>query len=175
MVPQLHTKLILNCLIFSKIDPSENPTAAKYGSKSTINSDMKKMKLNAQITAVITLLEVLWNIGGGFLWFFNRKFMGHASFIQSILLYFVLLPYAFLMNTRHNKNRVIEEGWKNVFKNMFGSCRVLPLPGNEIEHISPGDTFPKSHVSSRRRKVAENNKQGTTNKNHLFYLMLRIG
>ena len=31
----------------------------------------------------------------------------------------VLLPYAFLMNTSHNKNRIVEYGWKNVFSNLI--------------------------------------------------------
>ena len=32
----------------------------------------------------------------------------------------VILPYVFLMNTSHNKNRVIEHGWTNVFNNILG-------------------------------------------------------
>ena len=31
----------------------------------------------------------------------------------------LLLPYAFLMNTSHNKNRIVEYGWKNVFGNLI--------------------------------------------------------
>ena len=34
--------------------------------------------------------------------------------------YLILLPCAFLMNTSHNKRRVIEHGWKNVLRNTFG-------------------------------------------------------
>ena len=34
--------------------------------------------------------------------------------------YLILLPCAFLMNTSHNKRRVIEHGWKIVLRNTFG-------------------------------------------------------
>ena len=37
-----------------------------------------------------------------------------------MLVYHVILPYAFLMNTSHNKNRIVEQGWINVFRNLFG-------------------------------------------------------
>ena len=32
----------------------------------------------------------------------------------------IVLPYAFLMNTSHNKDRVMEHGWKHVFQNLLG-------------------------------------------------------
>ena len=34
-------------------------------------------------------------------------------------LYMILLPYAFLMNTSHNKKRIVKYGWSNVFKNLI--------------------------------------------------------
>ena len=37
-----------------------------------------------------------------------------------MITYLILLPGAFLMNTSHNKHRVIEHGWKNVLRNTFG-------------------------------------------------------
>ena len=62
----------------------------------------------------------------------SRITLGFGGFAQKILfmlLYFVVLPYAFLMNTRYNKNRIIEEGWLNVLKNMVicNSCNVTTL------------------------------------------------
>ena len=41
--------------------------------------------------------------------------------------YLILLPCAFLMNTSHNKRRVIEHGWTNVLRNTFG---LSPTPSN---------------------------------------------
>ena len=43
---------------------------------------------------------------------------GYLTLLQFITPYMLILPYAFLMNTSHNKNRVIEHGWKNVFMNV---------------------------------------------------------
>ena len=44
-----------------------------------------------------------------------------------MITYLILLPCAFLMNTSHNKRRVIEHGWKNVLRNTFG---LSPTPSN---------------------------------------------
>ena len=62
----------------------------------------------------------------------SRITLGFGGFAQKMLfmlLYFVVLPYAFLTNTRYNKNRIIEEGWLNVLKNMVicYSCNVRAL------------------------------------------------
>ena len=46
--------------------------------------------------------------------------------IHSIICYSILLPHAFIMNTSHNKNRVIEYGWKNVLRNLVGMTRRPP-------------------------------------------------
>ena len=40
--------------------------------------------------------------------------------INSGIVYLILLPRVFLMNTSHNKTRIIEHGWKNVLRNTFG-------------------------------------------------------
>ena len=42
------------------------------------------------------------------------------NLIGAMVVYDVLLPYSFLMNTSHNKDRVVQLGWKNVFKNIIG-------------------------------------------------------
>ena len=34
-------------------------------------------------------------------------------------MYMIILPYAFLMNTSHNKDKVAEHGWANVIKNVW--------------------------------------------------------
>ena len=81
---------------------------------------MRKWKVNAQVTAVTSILEIFGNVVQWSVWIFITKFAGYGTLIQSILLYFVLLPYAFLMNTDQNKNRIIDAGWKNVLKNVFG-------------------------------------------------------
>ena len=45
--------------------------------------------------------------------------------ILFMILYLIILPYAFLMNTSHNKNQIIEHGWINVVKNMTVNNSVV--------------------------------------------------
>ena len=40
--------------------------------------------------------------------------------IHTIIVYSILLPLAFLMNTSHNKTRILEYGWRNVLRNLLG-------------------------------------------------------
>ena len=82
---------------------------------------MRKLKVNAQVTAMTSIIEAFGNILQWSIWIFITKFAGYGTLIQSILLYFVALPYVFLMNTSQNKERVIESGWFNVLKNTFGN------------------------------------------------------
>ena len=37
----------------------------------------------------------------------------------------MVLPYSFLMNTSHNKNRIVEHGWKNVLNDILGRPQNL--------------------------------------------------
>ena len=41
------------------------------------------------------------------------------TLINGIFLWSIVLPYAFLMNTSDNKQRIIQTGWVNIFKNVF--------------------------------------------------------
>ena len=100
------------------------------------------MRVNAQVTAVISMLEFC----GGCLFVVGRVFRLPISFgsfagiILTMMLYFVVLPYAFLMNTRYNKRRIIEEGWMNVLKNMIFSykCNVVAPANNSIVALKGG-------------------------------------
>ena len=95
------------------------------------------MHVNAQVTAVTTMMEFSGNCIS-FVIFIVLG--GHGKFTSSVsimFLNFVVLSYAFLMNTKYNKNRIIEYGWLNVFKNIFGCNRqngvsaenlIAPIP-----------------------------------------------
>ena len=48
----------------------------------------------------------------------------------------IVLPYSFLMNTSYNKERIIEQGWMNIFKNIFGS--LLNILGIK-DQVESGD------------------------------------
>ena len=75
-----------------------------------------------------------------------------------MITYLILLPSAFLMNTSHNKRRVIEHGWKNVLRNTFG---LLPTPSNpdcnQPNKISGNKT---SSISKQKRSSVHPYKRG---------------
>ena len=90
----------------------------------------KNVRVNAQVTAVVTIFEVVGMcviVIAHIL--FKQGFSGFDLVFQSLfmLLHFVILPYAFLMNTTSNKNRIIEDGWMNVLKNMVlcYKCNII--------------------------------------------------
>ena len=52
------------------------------------------------------------------------------SLMHGMIFYAVLIPRTFLMNTSHNKNRIIEMGWKYIMINLVGK------PNNRVRGIS---------------------------------------
>ena len=83
---------------------------------------MKKLRLNAQVTAINTLVEMTFSItyvivlaimrGNNFYVFIYTQFFSS-----------ILLPFIFLSNTSENKDRILEVGWKNVLKNIIDNMK----------------------------------------------------
>ena len=63
--------------------------------------------------------------------------------INSGIMYLILLPRVFLMNTSHYKDRIIEHGWRNVLRNTFGISFM-----------------PQNPNRGREKKTSENKKIG---------------
>ena len=125
------------------------------------NRSVRNVRVNAQVTAVITIFEVL----GSAIIVITQMFrirVGFSKFAQVtlyMLLHFVVLSYAFLMNTRYNKNRVVEDGWMNVLKNMvfcYKRNAVAPVKspnqasdhGDKIGHADKKQDIPKIFLIS---------------------------
>ena len=68
------------------------------------------------------------------------------------MLYMVVLPYAFLMNTDFNKNRIVQHGWINILKNIIGK------PDNSI-FIDTKESLDEKNIS----KNIENDRKKTKN------------
>ena len=102
---------------------------------------MKKLFVNAQVTATISLIEMGTNVLHTTLLKYYRG-TNFYNLLQSMIVYDIVLPYAFLMNTSHNKKRIVESGWKNVFKNIMGQ------KGNAVEsqHEISNDISSKQNV-----------------------------
>ena len=116
------------------------------------NENIKSMVISAQITAATSMLEI---VGNSAIWTtqtFIAKFLGYGTLIQSIILYFVLLPYVFFMNTDKNKKMVIEDGWINLFKHVicdsFSNIRVA----GTMNKVSPSSEENSNIFSVQERK-----------------------
>ena len=114
--------------IFRQIDPSQNNALQDSQNQDVQKTNMRKVTVNAQVTAIISLSEMI----GFILIYAITKITGKrtVAIILFRLFEFIVLPYAFLMNTRENKYRIVEEGWTNVFRNMLNSYCCSP-PCNE--------------------------------------------
>ena len=91
--------------------------------------------VNAQVTATVSILELASNVMYIVIVYFTVK-TSYTTLIQIMVLYMILLPYAFLMNTSHNKNRLVEYGWSNVFKNVLMRRKNAVNNADDIEDSS---------------------------------------
>ena len=82
---------------------------------------MRKVLVNAQVTAMISSIESLFvivHIAGVAIAGKKTAVTILMVMLLYMVLFLIILPYSFLMNTSHNKNRIIEHGWKNVIQNL---------------------------------------------------------
>ena len=120
----------------------------------------KKVLVNSQITAMISILESETNLSFLIiLWYF--KGTTYFSLILPLILHFVILPHAFLMNTSDNKNRIVEVGWKNVFKNLFRLSKSSRV--NIDDEINPNK--PELKSSDKTKSTETTTKIATISNN----------
>ena len=140
---------------FRQVDPKRGRASSKLNS--TVNKEnLKKVEVNAQVTAIVSLFEFLGNVSHLFLLIY-LKGTSYISLFHAISLYHIVLPYSFLMNTSENKNRIIEKGWTIVFKNILGR----PHGGGEFDD-SDGqiDTISKDKKEKQLTGLANSNESG---------------
>jgi hypothetical protein len=104
-------------LYFRQVDPSIN-AAPRALSECIQQRNIRKVKVNAQIAFAIYIFEIV-----GWLSIILIHFcFGKMDFFRaaSLLLYYVLLPYIYLLNTSNNKDRITDEGWWNTVLNALG-------------------------------------------------------
>ena len=87
------------------------------------------MKVNAQVTAFTSIIELIGNVTFTIHIMFTTG-PSFASFVHGQIPYMIVLPYAFLMNTSHNKNRIVEHGWINVLRNVCSQFNWNEEDGN---------------------------------------------
>ena len=150
------------------MDPSQNKALRNSQNQDKQKEDMRKVTVNAQVTAIISISEVV----GCFFILVITTITGTKTVAMFLfrLLEFVVLPYAFLMNTRENKFRIVEEGWSNVFRNTLNSFHLSAPCNNSTEVIPLGHhaaTEPESeiYIISKRNRPKSSNKFGETSFN----------
>ena len=120
-------------------------------SKDANELNAKKLIVSSQVTAMVTIIELSYNIIY-VLWV--AIIMQKTSFgtvIQAMVLHFVILPYSFLMNTSYNRNRIVDLGWKNILKNIFG------CPTNSVANSNNDLITSNTNKKNGRKKDSEKN------------------
>ena len=69
---------------------------------------------------MISLLEAIANIATAIIIFFTIR-STFFTMLLPMIVYLIILPIAFLMNTSDNKHRIVEVGWKYIFLNVTGN------------------------------------------------------
>ena len=59
----------------------------------------------------------------------------------TVLCYFVILPHTYLMNTSHNKDRIIDEGLTNTIRNALAIPFDIKMVMRKLRQVS-GVCFP---------------------------------
>ena len=111
--------------------------------------NQRKVKVNAQVTFVIYVLETVANLSIFIVWIFIHGYSSEVTVTMGVMWFHVILPYIFLMNTSHNKNLLIDDGWWNTVKNAIG----IPFSNNnEATECQP---ISLSVINTTRRSAIE--------------------
>ena len=110
--------------------------------------NMRKVKVNAQVTFVIYILECMANLSLLIFWIFVNGMTSAITVTIGIVWFHIVLPYTFLMNTSHNKNLLTEDGWWNTIRNAVGFFGNFD--GATPRPIVPRLETPKSSLQLRQ-------------------------
>ena len=99
------------------------------------------MSFNARVTLVIWILDTIGNISIVIVWVAIHGRTTFGTLTNSMLWYYLILPYCFLMNTSYHKSRIVDNGWKSVILNCVAAPYyfVFPqrrTPNSQRPHIS---------------------------------------
>ena len=130
---------IFNCMIYSNVNYSENNQVRSNRSTDQQNANLRRVAVNAQVTAFLSLFEVTGFIVIGIITLVTSS--KATAKVLFPLLECILLPAAFLMNTEENKLQLMEHGWLNILLNalnifnIFNPCKRTNdvIPFNQAE------------------------------------------
>ena len=136
-----------------------NPSTRKQDNLPQVSSDeaiklnKRKLIVNAQIAATISIIESTTMISYTIAVAITVR-TSYGTLIYLLLLYMIILPYSLLKNTSDNKERIIEQGWMNIFKNIFGKLLEALGVKNVVEPSIPLATI-SNDVETRTAKIGK--------------------
>ena len=170
-------KIITHFKFFRKILPSGDRktgnTAARLLSQTTNDRNKRKLQINSQVTAFVTGTESLYTILYTVVLVLVKEKTALVTVVPRMFLFCVILPYVFLMNTSHNKNRIAELGWINVLKNTLGwynETLIFGFNSNENKNKDENggqleDVVPK-HENEHNPKKQNDNTEKKSDSTH---------
>ena len=99
------------------------------------NAKARRRKLNdvnIKVTFIIWLIEFV----GSFILIFIPKIVGHGQVgtgvgaILCVSLYFVLLPFAYLINSTDIKQTIVDESWFHAVRGIFSRTSIQVMRKN---------------------------------------------
>ena len=133
---------------------------AKVSSDQATDINLKKIKVNAQITAMTSFLEFLTNITFVIHVFLNKG-TTFSTMVHSMILYCILLPSVILLNTDRNKARLITEGWKKTIVDCLKISKIFNGDMNNVRNIDlVQDSELQPNKQVRRLKIKKQKDNG---------------
>ena len=74
-----------------------------------------------------------------------KKGTSSCTLLHAVVIKCGVMPYAFLMNTSHNKNRIVEKGWKNVLINIVNHPALASF-AKDAKETTSSNTKEKTHT-----------------------------
>ena len=97
------------------MEPSPENFAVKCLASHMQVRNIRKVKINANVTFFIWMLEWMANLTTVLASYFALKLTIFPEY--ALIWYYVVLPYTYLMNTSHNKRLIIDDGMATVVRN----------------------------------------------------------
>ena len=144
---------------FRQVTPSEDNAAARSLSEVNQRHNMKLVALNARVTFVVWILETIANISVLTLWMFVYGATSFGTLTNSMMWYYLIISYTFLMNTSYNKDRIIEDGWKIVIMNSLMSIiyRIRKINSYFLSQSQQTDVQNSTQNETQKRQDYKNN------------------
>ena len=99
------------------MEPTVDNTVANSLSSEVQARNVKLVKVNTRVTLVVWVLESIANICIAIFWIAIYGTTDFGTLTNSMIWYYLLISYTFLMNTSYNKGRIVDDGWKPVLLN----------------------------------------------------------